>query len=163
MLVHTFLKLTFIVYKLHQITYRDKLSCLLLACFSEWCLVATGIFDLKWPISINIWANKVLRIVPAFLMLTIQASSNYLPWQTKLFASSLFLGVMPGCDRYFWSEMTDQYKIFEQMKCLVDLPTINFKQTVANSLIFISHTYFLSLSNLFLYFFRPLFFWSFIL
>ena len=55
--------------------------------------------------------------------------------------------------------MTDQYKIFEQIKC----STISFKQTVANSLIFISHTYFLSLSTLtFLYFFRLLYFLSFI-
>ena len=55
--------------------------------------------------------------------------------------------------------MTEQYKIFEQIKC----SAISFKQTVANSLIFISHTYFLFLSTLtFLYFFRLLYFLSFI-
>ena len=61
-LVPTFLKLTVlpvtifnekILYHLYKITYHDKLSFLLLACISEWCLVFPGIFDLKWPNSIK--------------------------------------------------------------------------------------------------------------
>ena len=69
--------------------------------------------------------------------------------------------MMLGFPRYFLSEMTDQDKIFEQIN--IYSSAISFKQTVANSLIFISHTYLLSLSTLtFLYFFRLVYFLSFI-
>ena len=78
-LVPTFLKLTVlsmtifnekILYHLYQITYHDKLSFLLLACFSEWCLVFPGIFDLKWPIRIKYSSTKMF-LVPTFLKMTV--------------------------------------------------------------------------------------------